>query len=228
VSSLSESDPPGPVDDGRRRLRPPREPRRRRLRTTTPSSPPALGAGPPSPCSGRATATGSSETGRASGTLSSDMEPFPRVARWDSALAPGGRRTTTDAQRGARSRMVVGAVGARIDLVRLRDVMGAERDRSDPPLRRRRTSPPGQQSQGEDRSRGRRQQSRIAGSRSSWSGGLDRLGQQRFSPRPEGLHHVGASLAVGTAPAPVALRQVRATLAARPTEAKLATIDDPP
>jgi hypothetical protein len=59
-------------------------------------------------------------------------------------------------------------------------------------------------------------------------GGLHRLGQQRFSPRPEGFHHVVTSLAAGRRTAPVPLGQVRATLAAKPTEAKLATIDDPP
>ena len=59
-------------------------------------------------------------------------------------------------------------------------------------------------------------------------GGLDRLGQQRFSPRPEGLHHVVASLAVGSPAAPVARGHVRATLAASPTAAKQATVDDPP
>src|SRR5205823_6274154 len=113
-SSVSEeSAEPGPADDGRRRLRPPRDPRRRRLRTTTPSSPPPSGAGPPSPWSGRATATGSSEAGRASGTPSSDMEPFRRVARRDGAPAPASRHR---GRRGAQSRMVTGAVGALVDL----------------------------------------------------------------------------------------------------------------
>jgi hypothetical protein len=259
VSSLSESvgesADPGPAAAGRRRLRPPREPRRRRLRTTAPSSPPPVGAGAPSPCSGRATATGSSEAGRASGTISSDMETFPRVARQDGAPAPGGRRNR---RRGARSRMVGGATGAPIDLVEHRHVTSSERRRSDPPPRRHHTQPSGEQGQGEGRSGGRPGQAAIrkarsATSRRSWSGGpplrqrgradnnasaattrpgegggLDRLGQQRFSPRPEGLHHVVASLAVGRGTALVAPGQVRATLAARPTAAKLASIDDPP
>src|SRR5581483_2910265 len=117
--SAEESPDPGPADDGRRRLRPPRDPRRRRLRTTTASSPPPVGAGPPSPCSGRARATGSSEAGWTSGTLSSDMEPFPRAARHEGAPAPAGR---PGGQRGAQRRMVRGAAGARIDLVKLGDV----------------------------------------------------------------------------------------------------------
>ena len=139
--SVEESVGPGPEDDGRRRLRPPREPRRRRLRTTWPSSPPPVGAGPPSPCSGRATATGSSEAGWASGTLSSDMETFPCVARWDGAPAPAGGPV---GQRGAQSRMVRGTVSAPIDLVKLWDVTSLERCRSHPPPRRQHAQPTGQ------------------------------------------------------------------------------------
>src|SRR5437867_2319879 len=154
--------------------------------------------------------------------------------------------------------MVLGAIGARNDLAKLLHVTRPERHRSVRPPYRQNTQPTGQQSHGEGRSSGRRGQGpnrewHSARRNHSWSGGppnrqrgragsralaattrpgepggLDRLGQQRFSPRPEGLHHVVASLAVGRGAAPVALGQLRATLAARPTAAKLASIDDPP
>src|SRR5581483_3353269 len=149
-ASPAASPDPGPADDGRRRLRPPRDPRRRRLRTVTPSSPPPAGAGPPSPCSGRAMASGSSEAGRTSGTISSDIKPFPHVARRDGAPAPAGR---LGGRRGTRSRMVAGALN---DLVKLGDVTSRGRRRPHPPPRRQGPQPTGHQGQGQDRSGGRR------------------------------------------------------------------------
>jgi hypothetical protein len=63
--------------------------------------------------------------------------------------------------------MVAGAIGALIDLVKLRDVTSLERRRSDPPRRRQHAQPTGQQGQGEDRSGGRRGPSRVAMGRHS-------------------------------------------------------------
>ena len=63
--------------EGRRRLRPPREPRRRRLRG---ASPPSTDRGPVCSAAARM-AAGSSEPDWGSGILSSDIEPFPYAAR---------------------------------------------------------------------------------------------------------------------------------------------------
>jgi hypothetical protein len=132
--------------------------------------------------------------------------------------------------------MMLGADSARNDLAKLWDVtISAARSLGSTPTPPARAQPTGQQSHGEGHSGGRRGQARIRISSHYWPGGppnrqrgLKRLGQQRFSPRPEGFHHVVASLAVGRGTAPVARGQFRATLAAKPTPAKLATIDDPP
>ena len=133
--------------------------------------------------------------------------------------------------------MLLGADGARNDLAKLRDVTSSEAGSLGSPLTPpTHAQPTGQQGHSEGHSGGRHGQTRIESiGHDYWSGGppnrqrgLNRLGQQRFSPRPEGVHHVVASLAAGRGAAPVALGQVRATLAAKPTAAKLATIDDPP
>ena len=136
--------------------------------------------------------------------------------------------------------MWVDALGARNDLTKLRDVtISRAVSLGSTPTPPTCAQPTGQESHSEGQSGARGQVPKrecgIASNYCYWSGGppsrqrgLIRLGQQRFSPRPEGLHHVVASLAVGRRAAPVARGQVRATLAASPTAAKLATIDDPP
>src|SRR5918999_1538649 len=132
--------------------------------------------------------------------------------------------------------MMLGADGARNDLATHRDVTSSgAASLGSTPAPPTHAQPTGQQSHGEGHSGGRHGRADVAMSSSYWPGGppnrqrgLDRLGRQRFSPRPEGLHHVVASLAAGRGVAPVARGQVRATLAAKPTAAKLATIDDPP
>src|SRR2546423_8477892 len=111
--------------------------------------------------------------------------------------------------------MMVGADGARNDLAKLGDVtsFGAASLGSTltPPTH---AQPTGQEGHGEGQSGGRRGRTYVAKRSHSRSGGS--------------RHHVVASLAAGRGAAPGALEQLRATLAANPTAAKLATIDDPP
>lgn len=132
--------------------------------------------------------------------------------------------------------MMLGADGARNDLAKHRDVTSSGASSlGSTPAPPTHAQPTGQQGHGEGHSGGRRGRAGAAMSSSYWPGGppnrqrgLNRLGQQRFSPRPEGFHHVVASVAVGRRATPVARGHLRATLAAKPTAAKLATIDDPP
>ena len=241
-STAASSGPEAPISPpGRRRLRPPREPRRRRLRTAWPSPPEgAAGSGPPwfSEGSGRSMATGSWEAARASG-VSSDMEPFPPDARRNGAPA---RCSGRQGHAGARSR-TVSAGGTQIAIGDgcPRQHPGAEQ--AQPTLEQCDGSPGG----------GSGVRAQAAKSRDSWPGkpwgaaagwvgrltattrpggpgGLGDPGQQRFVPRPEGLHHVGVSLAGGTATAPVSRTglRLRATLATRPTPAKEAMVAEPP
>src|SRR5687767_9376302 len=124
--------------------------------------------------------------------------------------------------------MVLGAHGARNDLAKLRYVTNpGTRSPGSTPTPPTHAQPTAQQSHGEGHSGGRRGRANVTGCSSYWPGGppnrqrgLKRLGRQRFSPRPEGLHHVDASLAAGRRAAPVARGQLRATLAAKPTAAR--------
>ncbi len=110
--------------------------------------------------------------------------------------------------------MVLGADGARNDLAKLRDVTSSGAASLGSLTAQTHAQPTGQQGHGEGQSEGHRGRACVAMRSHSRSGGS--------------LHHVVASLAVDGRAAPVARGQVRATLAAKPTPAKLATIEDPP